>query len=217
MRDKTSNLKMLIEAGIVPVVRASSAAEAINIVNAIVKGGINIIEITMTVPNAIGVIKTIAEKFKENILLGAGTVLDTETARMSILAGAEFIVSPCLSEELIKICRRYSKIVIPGAMTPTEILRTWEMGADMVKVFPAGNLGGPEYIRALKAPLPQILLNSTGGVNLENAGEFIKAGSSVVSVGSSLLDKKAVSEKKFEVLTKKAKQFVEEIKKARDK
>ncbi|MCK4241878.1 MAG: bifunctional 4-hydroxy-2-oxoglutarate aldolase/2-dehydro-3-deoxy-phosphogluconate aldolase [Candidatus Atribacteria bacterium] len=217
MRDKTSNLKMLIEAGIVPVVRASSAAEAINIVNAIVKGGINIIEITMTVPNAIGVIKTIAEKFKENILLGAGTVLDTETARMSILAGAEFIVSPCLSEELIKICRRYSKIVIPGAMTPTEILRTWEMGADMVKVFPAGNLGGPEYIRALKAPLPQILLNSTGGVNLENAGEFIKAGSSVISVGSSLLDKEAIFEKKFEVLTEKAKQFAEEIKKVRGK
>lgn len=217
MRDKTSNLKMLIEAGIVPVVRASSAAEAINIVNAIVKGGINIIEITMTVPNAIGVIKTIAEKFKENILLGAGTVLDTETARMSILAGAEFIVSPCFSEELIKICRRYSKIVIPGAMTPTEILKTWEMGADMVKVFPAGNLGGPEYIRALKAPLPQILLNSTGGVNLENAGEFIKAGSSVISVGSSLLDKEAIFEKKFEVLTEKAKQFAEEIKKVRGK
>jgi 2-dehydro-3-deoxyphosphogluconate aldolase/(4S)-4-hydroxy-2-oxoglutarate aldolase len=208
---------MLIEAGIVPVVRASSAAEAINIVNAIVKGGINIIEITMTVPNAIGVIKTIAEKFKENILLGAGTVLDTETARMSILAGAEFIVSPCFSEELIKICRRYSKIVIPGAMTPTEILKTWEMGADMVKVFPAGNLGGPEYIRALKAPLPQILLNSTGGVNLENAGEFIKAGSSVISVGSSLLDKEAIFEKKFEVLTEKAKQFAEEIKKVRGK
>lgn len=216
MRDKTSNLKMLIEGGIVPVVRASSVDEAINIVDAIVKGGINTIEITMTVPNAIGVIKTIAEKFKDDILLGAGTVLDTETARMSILAGTEFIVSPCLSEELIKICRRYSKIIIPGAMTPTEILKAWEMGADMVKVFPAGNLGGPEYIRAIKAPLPQILLNSTGGVNLENAGEFIKAGSSVISVGSYLLDKKAISEKKFEVLTKKAREFVEEIRKVRN-
>jgi len=217
MRDKTSNLKILIESGIVPVVRASSADEAINIVDAIVKGGINIIEITMTVPNTIGVIKTIAEKFKDDILLGAGTVLDAETARASILAGAEFIVSPCLSEELIKICRRYSKIVIPGAMTPTEILNAWEMGADMVKVFPAGNLGGPKYIRALKAPLPQILLNSTGGVNLENAGEFIKAGTSVISVGSSLLDRKAISEKKFEVLTKKAMLFVEEIQKVRSK
>jgi len=217
MRDKTSNLKILIKSGIVPVVRASSADEAINIVGAIVKGGINIIEITMTVPNAIGVIKTIAEKFKDDILLGAGTVLDAETARASILAGAEFIVSPCLSEELIKICRRYSKIVIPGAMTPTEILNAWEMGADMVKVFPAGNLGGPKYIRALKAPLPQILLNSTGGVNLENAGEFIKAGTSVISVGSSLLDRKAISEKKYEVLTKKAMRFVEEIQKVRSK
>ena len=217
MRDKTSNLKILIESGIVPVVRASSADEAINIVDAIVKGGINIIEITMTVPDAIGVIKTIAEKFKDDILLGAGTVLNAETARASILAGAEFIVSPCFSEELIKICRRYSKIVIPGAMTPTEILKAWEMGADMVKVFPVGNLGGPKYIRALKAPLPQILLNSTGGVNLENAGEFIKAGTSVISVGSSLLDRKAISEKKFEVLTKKAMRFVEEIQKVRSK
>jgi len=215
MRDKISNLNMLIEVGIIPVVRACSADEAINIVDAIVKGGINTIEITMTVPNAIGVIKTMAEKFRDDILLGAGTVLDAETARTSILAGAEFIVSPCFSKELIKICRRYSKIVIPGAMTPTEILKAWEMGADMVKVFPVGNLGGPKYIRALKAPLPQILLNSTGGVNLENAGEFIKAGASVISIGSSLLDKKAISEKKFEVLTEKAKQFVEEIKKVR--
>jgi len=215
MRDKTSNLKMLIEVGIVPVVRASSADEAINIVDAIVKGGINTIEITMTVPDAIGVIETIAGKFKDNILLGAGTVLDTETARMSILAGAEFIVSPCLSEELIKICRRYSKIIIPGAMTPTEILKAWEMGADIVKVFPVGNLGGAKYIRAIKAPLPQILLSPTGGVNLENAGEFIKAGASVISVGSSLVDKKAVSEGRFEVLTEKAKQFLEEVKRAR--
>ena len=216
MRDKTSNLKMLIEGGIVPVVRASSVEEAINIVDAIVKGGINTIEITMTVPNAIGVIKTIAEKFKDNILLGAGTVLDTETARVSILAGAEFIVSPCLSEGLIKICRRYSKIVIPGAMTPTEILKAWEMGADMVKVFPVGNLGGPEYIKALKAPLPQILLNVTGGISLKNAAEFIKAVASIISVGSALVDKKAVYEKKFEVLTKKAREFVEEIRKVRN-
>ena len=217
MRDKNSNLKMLIEGGIVPVVRASSVNEAINIVDAIVKGGINTIEITMTVPNAISVIKTITEKFKDDILLGAGTVLDTETARMSILAGAEFIVSPCLSEEIIKICRRYSKIVISGAMTPTEILKAWEIGADIVKIFPAGNLGGPEYIKAIKAPLPQILLNPTGGVNLKNAGEFIKTGASVISVGSSLLDKKAISGKKFEILTKKARQFVEEIQKVRGK
>lgn len=215
MGDKSFNLKMLIEGGVVPVIRASSSDDAMKIVEAIKEGGINTIEITMTVPNALGVMEAVAKKFKGDVLLGAGTVLDAETARASILAGAEFVVSPCLNEDLIRICKRYAKIVIPGAMTPTEILRAWEMGADIVKVFPAGNLGGPEYIKAIKAPLPQILLNPTGGVNLENAGDFIKAGASVISVGSSLVDKKAVSEGRFEVLTEKAKQFLEEVKRAR--
>jgi len=212
MGDKTFNLKILIQGVVVPVVRASSADEAMKIVDAIKDGGINIIEITMTIPNAIEVMEAVAKKFKGDVLLGAGTVLDAETARVSILAGAEFVVSPCLNGDLIRICRRYTKIVIPGAMTPTEILKAWEMGADIVKVFPAGNLGGPEYIRAIKAPLPQILLNPTGGVNLKNAREFIKAGASVISVGSALVDKKAVAEGRFEVLTEKAKQFVEEVK-----
>ena len=215
MRDKSSNLKMLLDIGLVPVVRASSADDAMRIVDAIREGGVNTIEITMTVPNAIGVMEGVAKKFGDEVLLGAGTVLDTETARTSILAGAEFVVGPCLNEELIRICKRYAKIVIPGAMTPTEILGAWERGADIVKVFPAGNLGGPKYIRAIKAPLPQILLNPTGGVNLENAGEFIKAGASVISVGSALVDKKAVAERKFEILTEKARRFLEEVKKAR--
>jgi len=215
MRDKTFNFKMLIEGGVVPVVRASSADDAMKIVYAIKEGGINIIEVTMTVPNAIGVIEAVAKKFDGDVLLGAGTVLDAETARISILAGAEFVVSPCLNEDLIKICRRYAKIAIPGAMTPTEILEAWEMGADIVKIFPVGNLGGPEYIKAIKAPLPQILLNVTGGVNLENVGDFIKAGATVISVGSALVDKKAVFEGRFEVLTEKARQFIEEVKKAR--
>ena len=216
MRDKTLNFKMLIEGGVVPVVRASSADDAMKIVYAIKEGGINIIEVTMTVPNAIGVMEAVAKKFDGDVLLGAGTVLDAETARISILAGAEFVVSPCLNEDLIKICRRYAKIVIPGAMTPTEILKAWEMGADIVKIFPVGNLGGPEYIKAIKAPLPQILLNVTGGISLKNAAEFIKAGASIISVGSALVDKKAVYEKKFEVLTKKAREFVEEIRKVRN-
>ncbi len=215
MRDKSSNLKMLLDIGLVPVVRASSADDAMRIVDAIREGGVNTIEITMTVPNAIGVMEEVAKKFGDEVLLGAGTVLDAETARASILAGAEFVVGPCLNEELIRICKRYAKIVIPGAMTPTEILRAWERGADIVKVFPAGNLGGPKYIRAIKAPLPQILLNPTGGVNLENAGEFIKAGASVISVGSALVDKKAVAERRFEILTEKARRFLEEVKKAR--
>lgn len=215
MQDKASNLRLLIGGGIVPVVRAKSADDAMKIVDAIREGGINTIEITMTVPGAIGVMETVAERFGDEVLLGAGTVLDAETARASILAGAEFVVGPCINEDLIKICKRYAKIVIPGTMTPTEILRAWEMGADIVKVFPAGNLGGPKYIKAIKAPLPQILLNPTGGVNLENAAEFIKAGASIISVGSALVDKKAVAEGEFEILTTKARQFVEEVKKAR--
>jgi len=214
MQDKALDLKLLLDERIIPVVRANSAKEAMRIVEAVKEGGINTMEITMTVPGAIGVMEEVAKKFGSDILLGAGTVLDAETARMCILAGAEFIVGPCLNTELIKVCKRYSKVVISGAMTPTEILKTWEMGADIVKVFPAGNLGGPSYIKAIKAPLPQVLLNPTGGVNLGNAADFIRAGASVISVGGALIDKKAIREKKFEVITEKAREFLEEIKKA---
>lgn len=215
MNDKGSKLEIMLEGGVIPVVRAKSADEALRIVEAIRKGGINTIEVTMTVPGAIGVMERLAKEAGDEILLGAGTVLDPETARVSILAGAEFIVSPCLSLELVRLCKRYSKIVIPGTMTPTEILSAWEMGADVVKVFPAGQLGGPSYIKSIKGPLPQILLNPAGGVSLDNAGEFIKAGASVISVGGTLVDNKAVAQGKFEVITKKAEQFLEEVKRAR--
>lgn len=214
MQDKALDLKLLLDERIIPVVRANSAKEAMSIVEAVKEGGINTMEITMTVPGAIGVMEEVAKKFGSDVLLGAGTVLDAETARISILAGAKFIVGPCFNTELIKVCKRYSKVVISGAMTPTEILKTWEMGADIVKVFPAGNLGGPSYIKAIKAPLPQVLLNPTGGVNLGNAADFIRAGASVISVGGALIDKKAIREKKFEVITEKAREFLEEIKKA---
>lgn len=218
MRDKASNLKTLLSDGIVPVIRSSSANDVMKIVDVVKEGKVNNIEITMTVPDTIRIIETVAKKFGDEVLLGTGTVLDAETARASILAGAEFVVSPCLNEDLIRICKRYAKIVIPGTMTPTEILRAWEMGADIVKVFPAGQLGGPEYIRVIKAPLPQILLNASGGVNLENAGEFIKAGATIISVGSALFDEKAVTEEKYKykVLTKRLKQFVEEVRKAKE-
>ncbi len=217
MNQKSEKLGIMIDGGVIPVIRARSAGEALKVVEAVRKGGINTIEITMTVPGAIGVMESLAKEAGDEILLGAGSVLDPETARASILAGAEFIVGPCLSPELVRLCKRYSKIVIPGAMTPTEIVSAWEMGADVVKVFPAGQLGGPAYIKAVKAPLPQILLNPTGGVNLDNAGEFIKAGASVISVGSALVDKKAVVQGNFEVLIRKAEQFVEEVRKARGK
>ncbi|MCD6232685.1 bifunctional 2-keto-4-hydroxyglutarate aldolase/2-keto-3-deoxy-6-phosphogluconate aldolase [Candidatus Aerophobetes bacterium] len=215
MRGKDDKMRFLLEGGVIPVIRAKSEEEAIKIGEAVEKGGIKVLEITMTVPNALEVLRRVAEKFSNDILLGAGTVLDGETARAAILAGAQFIVGPCLNIELIKVCKRYSKIVIPGAMTPTEILYAWEVGADIVKVFPAGNLGGPSYIKAIKAPLPHILLNPTGGVNLNNAGEFIRAGASIISVGSALVDKKAVAEKNFKELTNRAAKFLEEVKKAR--
>jgi len=215
MDKKSENLELMLEGGVVPVIRAQSADQAMKIVDAIREGGIKTIEITMTVPNAIGVMEEVARKFGKEVLLGAGTVLDGETARASILAGAEFVVGPSLNEEVIKICKRYTKIAIPGTMTPTEVVHAWEMGADIVKIFPAGELGGPKYIKALKGPLPHILLLPTGGVDLENAGEFIKAGSCAIAVGTALVDKKAVADGKFEVLTQKARQFLEEVKKAR--
>ncbi len=216
MQDKSFSLKKILNDGIIPVVRASSAEDALRIVDAIKEGGIDTIEITMTIPDAIQVMETIAKKFENDVLLGAGTVLDAETARVSILAGAEYIVSPCFNEDLIKMCKRYSKIAIPGAMTPTEILNAWEKGADIVKVFPVDQLGGPAYIRALKAPLPHILLDPTGGVNLENVTDYIKAGAACVSVGSSLVDKKAIAEGKFEIITKRAREFMRRIKEARN-
>jgi len=217
MSSKEKNLKRLFACGIIPVIRAKSAKEALKVVEAVREGGIDIIEITMTVPNAIGVIETIAEESGGGVLLGAGTVLDAETARASILAGAEFIVAPCFNEGLVKVCKRYSKIVIPGAMTPTEIVRAWEQGADLVKIFPAQQLGGPDYIKAIKAPLPQVLLNPTGGVDLNNAADYIRSGASVISVGSALIDKQALAEGKFEILTYKAKDFLKKVQEARQK
>lgn len=215
MGSKDKNLEHLVACGVIPVVRAKSSEEALRIVEAVREGGIDIIEITMTVPNAIGVIQTIAKESGQEVLLGAGTVLDAETARACILAGAEFIVGPCFDEQLIKVCKRYSKMVIPGAVTPTEIVRAWEEGADLVKIFPAQQLGGPDYIKAIKAPLPQILFNPTGGIDITNAADYIRAGASVVSVGSALIDKQALAEGKFEILTQKAKEFLKKVQEAR--
>lgn len=217
MSKKRETLHTLLEGGVIPVVRAKSADQALNIVDAIREGGVSTIEITMTVPGAIGVMKELNEKLGDEVLLGAGTVLDAETARSCILAGAKFVVGPCFNLELLQLCRRYSVIAIPGAMTPTEILTAWEAGADVVKVFPASNLGGPSYIKAVKAPLPQVLLNPTGGVNLNNAKNFIEAGSAAISVGSALVDKKAVAEGEYQIITENARKFIQEVKKGREK
>ena len=214
MDDKEKNLQDIIDCGVVAIVRVGSAQEAVEVCGAIAKGGVKPIEVTMTVPGAIDAIKEFKSAMKGEVLVGAGTVLDPETARAVILAGAEFVVSPNLNLKVIEVCHRYGKVVIPGTLTPTEILTAWEAGADIVKVFPAGALG-PRYLRDIKGPFPQIRLTPTGGVNLENTPDFIRAGAVAVSVGTSLVDRKAVSERKYDIITENARKFVEAVKLAR--
>ncbi len=215
--EKRDSLNRMTAEGLIPVIRVSSAKEAMEVADAIKAGGVSFIEITMSVPGAIDVIKELAQKYKDDIILGAGTILDSETGRAALLAGAQFIVTPTLNLDLIQLAHRYSVPIVPGAMTPTEILTAWNAGADMVKVFPAAQLGGPEYIKALRGPLPHILYVPTGGVNLQNAGAFIKAGASALGAGGELVDKKAVAEKKFNVITENARAFLKVIREARGK
>ncbi len=214
MDNKEKNLQDIIDCGVVAIVRVGNAREAVEVCGAIARGGVKPIEVTMTVPGAIDAIKEFKSSVGDEILVGAGTVLDPETARAVILAGAEFVVSPTLNRGVIEVCRRYSKIVIPGAFTPTEILTAWEAGADIVKVFPA-TVGGPQYLRDIKGPLPQIRLSPTGGVNLENTPDFIRAGAVAVAAGTSLVNKKAVSEKNYDLITETARKFIEAVKLAR--
>ncbi len=208
-------LSSIMDIGIVPIARTTSAESAILAIEAIYRGGIRAAEITMTVPGALKALEKIADKFGDKIVLGAGTVLDPETARACMLAGAEFFVTPSLRLSTIEIAKRYSKVIMPGALTPTEVLTAWEAGADIVKIFPCGNVGGPKYIKALKGPLPQIEMVPTGGVNLETAGEFLKAGACAVAVGSELVDAKSIREGRFDLIEEKARQYLAAIAKAR--
>ncbi len=206
---KTEVLKRIRETGLIPVVRAESADQAMRAVAALKAGGLNILEVTMTVPGAIEVIQTLAAEYGDETLIGAGTVLDPETAQTCIRAGAKFIVSPALNEETIKFCRRQDVAIFPGALTPTEVVRAWKLGADAVKVFPAGAVGGAGYLKALKAPLPQIELIPTGGVSLKTAADFIKAGAMALGVGADLVDPKALREGNAALLTERAREFLE--------
>lgn len=208
-------LDRIRDLGLVPVVRAQSAEEAIRAIDAIRAGGIDVLEVTMTVPDAIPLIAQVAKRFGKDAVIGAGTVLDAETARACILAGAQFVVTPTLKAETIACCRRYSVPVLPGALTPTEVLTAWEAGADMVKVFPCSAVGGASYIKALKAPLPQVELVPTGGVNLETAADFIKAGSTALGLGSDLVDLKALREGNAALVTERARQLVGIVQAAR--
>ncbi len=214
--NKETVLSFIRDVGIVPVVRTSSAESAIKAVEAIYEGGIRAAEITMTVPGAIQALEAVADRFGDKIVLGAGTVLDPESARISMLAGAEFFVTPSLKLATIEMVKRYGKVIMPGALTPTEVLTAWEAGADIVKIFPCGNVGGPKYIRALKAPFPQIEMIPTGGVNLETAGEFLKAGACAVAVGAELVDAKTIKEGRYEIFTERARKFLEVIAAARE-
>jgi 2-dehydro-3-deoxyphosphogluconate aldolase / (4S)-4-hydroxy-2-oxoglutarate aldolase len=213
--EKHEILNRILAEGLIPLIRAASASDAMEVSAAIKDGGASFLEITMTVPGAIDVVKELSLKYKDDLIIGAGTVLDPETGRAAILAGAQFIVSPTLSFELISLARRYGVIVIPGAMSPTEILAAWEAGADLVKVFPAGQLGGPDYIKAIKGPLPQVLLMPSGGVNMDNAGAFIRAGAAAVAAGGELIDKKAVKEKAFHIITANTRAFIKAIQEAK--
>ncbi len=209
--NKSEVLKQIKDTGVIPVVRATTADEAMRAIDAIREGGIAVLEITMTVPNAVAVIEQVTTRFGSDALVGAGTVLDTETAKSCISAGAKFIVSPALNLQTIAYCREQDVAVMPGALTPTEVVNAWNAGADFVKVFPAGAVGGASYLKALKAPLPHIELVPTGGVSLKTAADFIKAGAAALGVGADLVDIKAQPA----LITERAKQFVEIVREAR--
>ena len=213
--DRTQVIKTIEETGLVPVVRAASADEAMRVIDAIKEGGVSVLEITMTVPGAVKVIEEVVARYGSEVTVGAGTVLDPETARACILAGAQFVVSPSLNLDTIALCRRYSVPVMPGALTPTEVVTAWTAGADFVKIFPCGSVGGASYIKNLKGPLPHIKMIPTGGVSMSNAADFIKAGSSAVGVGTDLVDVKAIRAGEAHVVVERAKQFTEIIRQAR--
>ena len=208
-------LSSIIDIGVVPVVRTKTAESAIKSIEALYRGGIRAAEITMTVPGAIKALEKLADQFGDQIVLGAGTVLDPETARACMLAGAQFFVTPSLKTATIEMAKRYSKVIMPGALTPTEVVTAWEAGADVVKIFPCGNVGGPKYIKALKGPFPQIEMVPTGGVNLDTAAEFLRAGACAVAVGGELIDAKTIQEGKYDVFEERARLYLAEVSKAR--
>lgn len=209
-------LSAIIEIGIVPVVRTESAEGAIRAIEAVYRGGIRAAEITMTVPGAIRALEKVADKFGDQIVLGAGTVLDSETARACMLAGAQFIVTPSLNLATIEMAKRYSKVITPGALTPTEVVTAWQAGGDVIKIFPCSSVGGAKYIKSLRAPFPQIEMMPTGGVTLETAGDFLRAGACAVAVGAELIDGANIREGHYEVFEDRAKRFLEVIRKTRE-
>jgi 2-dehydro-3-deoxyphosphogluconate aldolase/(4S)-4-hydroxy-2-oxoglutarate aldolase len=214
--NKTERLNLIRETGVIAIMRARSSDQLIAAADAIKAGGVKVIEVTMTTPGALGVIDEAAKRYGQDVLFGAGTILDAETARAAILAGAGFIVSPTLNLETIALCRRYTVPVIPGCYTPTELLTAWQAGADMLKLFPA-SVGGPDLIQAILAPLPQLEIIPTGGVELDNAAEFIRKGAAALGVGSSLVSNKLLEAADWPELTRRASALIGEVQKGRQK
>jgi len=203
------------EIGIIPVVRASSVEEANKAVEAICAGGIPVVEITMTVPNAISMIRELVQRRGGDVLIGAGTVINAEQAESCVRAGAQFLVSPGLATSVLSVARVHNRLAIPGALTPTELMSAQEHGAKLVKIFPCGNVGGPKYLKSLKGPFPHAQLIPTGGVNAANAAEFIAAGAYALGVGSELVDAAALREGNLEKITATARELVQAVASAR--
>jgi 2-dehydro-3-deoxyphosphogluconate aldolase / (4S)-4-hydroxy-2-oxoglutarate aldolase len=214
---KEENRNRIAEVGIIPVVRASSARQALLAVEAIRAGGISIVEVTMTVPGAIEVIGQLAKTAGSDVLIGAGTVLDAKTAQQCLDAGAEFLVSPGFDAQTVKFAREKGILVIPGALTPTEIIMAWNAGGDLIKIFPCGTVGGAKYIKALKGPLPQVPMIPTGGVNLDTAADFILAGAEALGVGGELVSASALKSGKTNEITEAARRFVAIVREARQR
>jgi 2-dehydro-3-deoxyphosphogluconate aldolase/(4S)-4-hydroxy-2-oxoglutarate aldolase len=211
---RAETLRVLCDVGIIPVVRAKTSDVLVDVARALLEGGVPVVEVTMTVPGAIDGIRRLAAAWGDRMRIGVGSVTLPEQAEAAIAAGAEFVVSPVTVPEVIEAAHRHDKVAIPGAFTPTEIYRAWQLGADVVKVFPA-TVGGPGYLKAVRAPMPQLNLMPTGGVDLETAGAFLKAGAVTLGVGTALVDAKAVETGDWARITDLARQFREEVRKAR--
>jgi len=205
------SLQRVLDHKIVAVIRAENGDLLVDVAESLLAGGVEVMEVTFTVPRATRVLEKVADRIGSRILLGAGTVLDTETCRTAILAGAEFIVSPAVNVDVIELCKRYSKPVMPGALTPTEVITAWQAGADIVKIFPS-EITGPKYLKALHGPLPHIRLMPTGGVNLETAAEFLRCGACALGIGNSLVDPKVVASGDLKKIETLARQYVQIVK-----
>ncbi len=214
MVDKIQVLDELYKTGVVAVIRADQSVTLIQTAEALIAGGVKFIEFTMTIPNAMQIISESTQRLKGQCFIGAGTVIDSETARTAILAGAQYVVGPSFDEGMVRLCNSYDVMVMPGAYTPTEMLHAWKNGADIVKIFPA-DLGGPTLFKDLKGPFPQIKILPTGGVTFDTAAAFIKAGAYAVGVGGALADKKLIADGNFAQITENAKRFVEIVGEAR--